>query len=83
MGNSELMNTKEAAAYLGVTIYWLQTHWRSERIPAVRLTNRGRLHFRKSALDGWVKTREVIGEDRHFGSFRPSPRSKSSKVKLA
>jgi excisionase family DNA binding protein len=56
MGNSELMNTKEAAAYLGVTIYWLQTNWKSERIPAVRLKNRGRLHFRKSALDGWVKT---------------------------
>jgi len=83
MGISELMSTKEAAEYIGVKIYWLQTHWKSEQIPAVRLTSKGRLHFRKAALDTWIKSREVIGNDRVYGIGSPKSRSRSTKVKLA
>ena len=63
MESLELMNAKEAAAYLGVELHWLQTHWKSEGIPTIRLSQRGRLLFKKSSLDAWVASREKVWID--------------------
>lgn len=63
MESLDLMNAKEAAAYLGVELHWLQTHWKSEGIPTIRLSQRGRLLFKKSSLDNWVTSREKVWVD--------------------
>jgi hypothetical protein len=63
MESLDLMNAKEAAAYLGVELHWLQTHWKSEGIPTIRYSQRGRLLFKKSSLDIWVASREKVWVD--------------------
>jgi excisionase family DNA binding protein len=60
MESLNLLNSQEAADYLGVELLWLQTHWKSEGIPTIRLSPRGHLHFRKSALDEWVASKEIV-----------------------
>ena len=79
MESLEIMNAQQAADYLGVELYWLQTHWKSEGIPTIRYSPRGRLRFRKSSLDAWAAEREKVwvGTD---GAKRK--RTKSRKVQL-
>jgi len=60
MESLNLLNSQQAANYLGVELLWLQTHWKSEGIPTIRLTSRGRLYFRKNALDEWVASKEIV-----------------------
>jgi hypothetical protein len=60
MESLELLTTQQAADYLGVAVYWLQTHWKSEGIPVTRLTPKGPLRFRRSSLEAWAKSREVV-----------------------
>ena len=60
MESLNLLNSQQAADYLGVELLWLQTHWKSESIPTIRLTPRGRLYFRKNALDEWVASKEIV-----------------------
>jgi excisionase family DNA binding protein len=81
MENSELLTTKDAAKYLGVKVYWLQTHWKSERIPAIRLSSRGRLFFRKRSLDTWLTSREVEGGNFEY-PLKSRSRSKLNRVQL-
>jgi len=79
MESLNLMNAQEAADYLGVELYWLQTHWKSEGIPTIRFTPRGHLHFRKSALDAWVASKEVVWDE---GNASERRKSKVCKVQL-
>jgi hypothetical protein len=74
-----LMNTREAAAYLGVEVHWLQTHWKSEAIPTIRYTAKGPLLFRKSALDAWVASKEQVWVDPVYSERQ---KSKSHRVQL-
>jgi excisionase family DNA binding protein len=79
MESLNLMNAQEAADYLGVELHWLQTRWKSQGIPTIRFTPRGHLHFRKSALDEWVASREIVGDQSGTSERR---KSKSRKVAL-
>lgn len=74
-----LMNTREAAAYLGVEVHWLQTHWKSEAIPTIRYTPKGPLFFRKVALDNWVASKEQVWVDPVYSERQ---KSQSRRVKL-
>jgi predicted site-specific integrase-resolvase len=78
MESLNLMNAKEAAAYLGVELHWLQTHWKSEGIPTIRYSQRGRLLFKKSRLDDWVASREKVWVDPI-----QSERQKSGRLKVS
>ena len=79
MDSLNLMNAQEAADYLGVELHWLQTRWKSQGIPTIRFTPRGHLHFRKSALDEWVASREIVGDQSENSERR---KSKARKVAL-
>ena len=79
MESLDLMNAKEAAAYLGVELHWLQTHWKSEGIPTIRLSHRGRLLFKKSSLDNWVASREMVWVEPIHGERQ---KAKGRKVSL-
>jgi len=80
MESLDLMNAKEAAAYLGVELHWLQTHWKTEGIPTIRYSQRGRLFFKKSSLDTWVSSREKVWVDPVQSERSKSP---NRKVRLA
>ncbi len=56
----EVMNIREASAYLGVSAKILYRYLREERIPAFKLGNRWR--FKKSVLDGWMEKRSAHRE---------------------
>lgn len=79
MESLELINAQEAADYLGVELHWLQTHWKSEGIPTIRLTPRGRLHFRKSSISAWVDSKETVWADSTRGERQ---KRKGLKVQL-
>lgn len=49
----EVMNVRQAAAYLGVSADTLYKHLSEGTIPAFRLGQRWR--FKKSVLDGWME----------------------------
>ncbi|MHB8733738.1 MAG: helix-turn-helix domain-containing protein [Terriglobales bacterium] len=53
----EVMNVRQASAYLGVSADTLYKHLAEERIPAFRLGNRWR--FKKSVLDRWMEGQSV------------------------
>jgi excisionase family DNA binding protein len=53
-----LMSSKEAAEYLGMSLYWVQTHRVSEALPAIKVSAR-RYKYRKSELAEWVEKRRV------------------------
>jgi excisionase family DNA binding protein len=51
----KLLDSKQAAELLGISVKSLQLYARAEDLPAVRI---GRLwRFRKEDLDQWVKSR--------------------------
>ncbi len=60
MESLDLLTTQQAADYLGVAVYWVQTHWKSEGIPVTRLTPKGPLRFRRDSLEAWAKSREAV-----------------------
>ena len=49
----EVMTTKEAAEYLGVT-YWQMSRL---EVPFVRLTDGGHRRYLKSDVDAWLRSR--------------------------
>ncbi len=53
----EVMNMREAAEYLDVSVESLRRYLHEERIPAFKLGNRWRL--KKSVLDRWMEKRST------------------------
>ena len=78
MESLELLTTQQAADYLGVGVYWLQTHWKSEGIPVTRLSPKGPLKFRRSSLEAWAKSKEVV----YIDSAVSERQKRSRKVSL-
>ncbi len=65
----EVMNIREASAYLGVSTKSLYRLLREKRIPAFKLGNRWR--FKNSVLDGWMEkesTHRESGEEKNGAS---------------
>ncbi len=60
-----IMDSKEAAAYLGVHTNTLSRLVYTYRLPCSRLTARGGIRFFKSDLDEWLKNRRVNGLESH------------------
>ena len=79
MESLNLLNAQEAAEYLGVELHWLQTRWKSEGNPTIRFSPSGHLHFRKSALDEWVASKEIVWDE---GGSVERKKSKTRKVQL-
>ncbi len=63
----EVMNIKEAAAYLGVSTDTLYKYVSGQEIPAFKLGNRWK--FKKSLLDQWMDEKSTMRETR--GSKKP------------
>jgi len=78
MESLDLLTTEQAAEYLGVAVYWVQTHWKSEGMPVTRLTPKGPLKFRRAALEDWAKSKEVVYVDPEVSERK----KKSRKVSL-
>lgn len=57
--SSDLMTTREAAAYLGLRMNYIHKLTRNNKIPCYRPTGR-MLLFRKSELDAWVNGSRAI-----------------------
>jgi excisionase family DNA binding protein len=74
-----LMSSKEAAEYLGMSLYWVQTHRVSEALPAIKVSAR-RYKYRKSELAEWVEKRRVnpASGSRSSGT----PKSQKKKIDL-
>lgn len=66
-----LMSTREAAEYLGMSLYWVQTNRISAELPAIKVSAR-RYKYRQSELADWVERRRV----------NPAPRAKSKSQKI-
>ena len=58
----EVMNIKEASAYLGVSPDTLYKYVYEEKIPAFKLGNRWK--FKKSKLDEWMDEKSTVREER-------------------
>lgn len=50
--NSELMTARQAASYLNMALQTLYGYVNRDQIPFLK---RGRLYFRKAALDSWLE----------------------------
>jgi len=55
--SEQIMNTKEACEYLGVS-YWTLTNILIKEIPHIRHSSRGRIKFKKSTLDKYINEQE-------------------------
>ena len=58
----EVMNIKEASAYLGISPDTLYRYVYEDRIPAFKLGNRWR--FKKTVLDRWMESKIDQGRNR-------------------
>jgi excisionase family DNA binding protein len=60
--NTDLLNTQQAAEYLGVTVSTLEV-WRCTKRYNIPFIKVGRLvKYRKAALDAFLESRTVSGE---------------------
>lgn len=62
MSPREVMNIKEASAYLGISPDTLYRYVYDDKIPAFKLGNRWR--FKKNILDQWMETKISQGRAR-------------------
>ncbi len=62
MSSREVMNIKEASAYLGISPDTLYRYVYDDKIPAFKLGNRWR--FKKNILDQWMESKIVQGRNR-------------------
>lgn len=58
----EVMNIRQASAYLGVSPDTLYKYVYEEKIPAFKLGNRWK--FKKTILDSWMERKSTLGEGR-------------------
>ncbi|HEY0786622.1 MAG TPA: helix-turn-helix domain-containing protein [Acidobacteriaceae bacterium] len=76
----EVMDIRQAAAYLGISADSLYRYAAENTIPAFRLGNRWR--FKKSRLDAWMDAQSDAGAERQAGGSgadRPSKLLKRQK----
>lgn len=62
MSSREVMNIKEASAYLGIAPDTLYRYVYDDKIPAFKLGNRWR--FKKTILDQWMESKISQGRNR-------------------
>ncbi len=62
MSSREVMNIKEASAYLGISPDTLYRYVYDDKIPAFKLGNRWR--FKKNILDQWMDSKISQGRNR-------------------
>lgn len=62
MSSREVMNIKEASAYLGISPDTLYRYVYDDKIPAFKLGNRWR--FKKNILDQWMESKIIQGRNR-------------------
>lgn len=62
MSSREVMNIKEASAYLGISPDTLYRYVYDDKIPAFKLGNRWR--FKKTILDQWMESKISQGRNR-------------------
>lgn len=74
----EVMNIRQASAYLGVSPDTLYKYVSEERIPAFKLGNRWR--FKKSKLDEWMEEQSMTSRKRQPSS---STQKKKAPAKAA
>jgi excisionase family DNA binding protein len=55
----EYMDVKQAAEYLGQSVYTLREWVRERKVPHTKLN--GAIKFRKSKLDRWADLNEIAG----------------------
>ncbi|WP_200411951.1 helix-turn-helix domain-containing protein [Virgibacillus salexigens] len=53
------MNSKETAAYIGVSVNTLRKYVHEERLPVLRFPGRRKWVFRKDLVDEWVEKRSI------------------------
>lgn len=72
----EVMNTREASQYLGVSKETLYKYLLEDRLPGFKLGNRWR--FKKAVLDRWMEkqSRQPNGRSRVSGSMRRPTRGR-------
>lgn len=70
--SDQILTTKEACAYLGVS-YWTLLHKLVKEIPHIRIGKRGNIRFRKSTLD----KQEEKGEDNIEQDLTPNRREEN------
>jgi excisionase family DNA binding protein len=58
----EVMNIRQASAYLGISPDTLYKYVAEESIPAFKLGNRWK--FKKTILDSWMERKSNLGEGR-------------------
>ena len=65
----EVMNIRQASAYLGVSTDTLYKYVYEEKIPAFKLGNRWK--FKKTILDAWMEKKSLGGNAEEKGKKRP------------
>ena len=75
----EVMNIRQASAYLGVSPDTLYKYVAEERIPAFKLGNRWR--FKKSKLDEWMEEESMRSMKRPVQSVSPKRKAVSRAAK--
>lgn len=65
----EVMNIRQASAYLGVSPDTLYKYVYEEKIPAFKLGNRWK--FKKTILDQWMERKSMTGEGRAAAKKKP------------
>jgi excisionase family DNA binding protein len=65
----EVMNIRQASAYLGVSTDTLYKYVYEEKIPAFKLGNRWK--FKKTILDAWMEKKSLGGNAEDKGKKRP------------
>ena len=76
MDTPEVMDIRQASAYLGVSRNALYKYVSEDRIPAFKLGNRWK--FKKTVLDHWMEN-----ESRKIGSGRDRPAHASHRRRVA
>ena len=74
--SDQILTTKEACAYLGVS-YWTLLHKLVKEIPHIRIGKRGNIRFRKSTLDRYLDKQEKKSEDNIEQDLTPNRREKN------
>ena len=62
MSPREVMNIREASAYLGISPDTLYRYVYDDKVPAFKLGNRWR--FKKTILDSWIESKINQGRNR-------------------
>lgn len=72
----QILTTKEACIYLGVS-YWTLIHKLVKEIPHIRIGKRGNIRFRKSTLDKYLDEQEKKSEDNLEQDLTPNRREET------